>query len=283
LAIEAEIFNEGKTQKAAIRLADGEVTEAVLIKNADGRHTVCISSQIGCALGCVFCATGKMGFKRNLTALEMIEQVLVFSRRLKTAGDRVDNVVFMGMGEPFLNWLEVKKAIEILNDEESLNIAARSISISTCGLPEGIKELAKFPLQVNLAVSLHAPNDELRRELMPIANSFGFKELFAVLNSYLTAKGRKVMFEYVMIDGVNDDPVYAEELAKRLNEELPKKLSMVNLIPYNPTGNFRPSSPMVIKKFRDTLMRRGVETTVRESFGGKIGGACGQLAGRKSN
>lgn len=280
LEIQAEIHTEDKTKKAAITLDDGNVIEAVLIKNVDGRHTVCVSSQVGCPLGCTFCATGKSGFKRNLTALEIVAQVLLFARELKKQDDRVDNVVFMGMGEPLLNWFEVKKSIEMINDKDGINIAARSISVSTCGLPDGIRELMKFPLQINLALSLHAPNDELRRELMPIANSYGLKELLAVLNLYMKEKGRKVMFEYVMIDNVNDSMNYAEELIKMF-KSLPRNLIMVNLIPYNPTGGFKASPAPVIKKFRDTLIRGGIEATIRESFGSRIGGACGQLAGKK--
>ncbi|MFA5020823.1 MAG: radical SAM protein, partial [Patescibacteria group bacterium] len=158
LAIEAELTAVGATKKALITLTDGVRVEAVLIKNVDGRQTVCVSSQAGCALGCVFCATGQAGFKRNLTAAEIVEQVLLFARLLNRQAsegaqigepaERIDNIVFMGMGEPFLNWPEVKRAIEIFNDPDGFNIAARSISISTCGLPDGIKELAKFPLQV---------------------------------------------------------------------------------------------------------------------------------------
>lgn len=275
-----EFFGSGRSRKAVITLSDGEVIEAVLIKNADGRHTVCVSCQAGCPLNCAFCATGKNGFKRDLTAQEIVDQVLIFARELKASGARVDNVVFMGMGEPFLNWPAVKSAIEIINGEDGLNIGARSISISTCGLPEGIRELSKFPLQVNLALSLHAPTDELRRELMPIANSYGLDEIWNELKKYLAIKGRKVMLEYMMIDGINDSVELADELTG-LVRALPKGLAMVNLIPYNPTGDFQPSDKKQVELFRQRLQRNGIEAVVRESVGGQIAGACGQLAGKK--
>lgn len=282
LEIEAEIFTAGVSQKAALTLADGKIIEAVLIKNADGRNTVCVSSQVGCALGCAFCATGQAGYKRNLLAEEIVAQVLLFARQLKKIGQRVDNVVFMGMGEPFLNWENVAEAIKIFNDEDGLNIAARSISLSTCGITTGIRALIKFPLQVNLALSLHAPNDKLRQELMPIAKKYPLKSILEALNDYLAAKNRKVMVEYLMIDSINDQAVQAEELADLL-EQVPKHLVVINLIPYNPTGKFQPSPANKINAFKRALGRRGFEATIRESLAGSIGGACGQLAGRGGN
>lgn len=280
LAIPAEIINEGRARKALITLNDGLQIEAVLITNHDGRHTVCVSSQVGCPMVCTFCATGKMGFKRNLTAQEIVNQVLLFARELKKSEDRVDNVVFMGMGEPLLNLYSVLEAIELINSPEGLEIGARSISISTCGMPEGIREIIEFPLQINLAISLHAPNDELRSELMPVASQYSIKEIWRELKNYLAAKKRKVMLEYVMIDNVNDNELYAEELAG-LVTELPKGLAMINLIPYNPTGKYRPSPKNQIQKFKQVLEEHGLEVIVRESLGGSIAGACGQLAAKK--
>jgi len=289
LAIAAKIISDGATQKAAITLADGNVIESVLIKNADGRNTICVSSQVGCALGCSFCATGQNGYKRNLTAEEIVNQVLLFARELKKTCERVDNVVFMGMGEPFLNWDNVAEAIKMFNDEDGFNIAARSISISTCGITSGIRGLIKFPLQVNLALSLHAPDDRLRQELMPIAKKYNLKSVFDALKDYLNEKNRKVMIEYLMIEGVNDSAHQADELADLL-EEIPKHLVIINLIPYNPTGQtslpaskFKPSPMSKIKGFKNSLGRRGFEATIRESLGGSIAGACGQLAGQKKS
>ena len=295
LDIEAEIITDGATQKAAITLADGNVIESVLIKNADGRNTICVSSQVGCALGCTFCATGQNGYKRNLTAEEIVSQVLLFARILKKNEERVDNVVFMGMGEPFLNWDNVAEAIKMFNDKDGFNVAARAISISTCGITSGIRALIKFPIQVNLAISLHAPKDRLRQELMPIAKKYDLHSVFDALQDYLHEKNRKIMIEYLMIDGVNDSAPLADDLADLL-EEIPKHLLMVNLIPYNPpeslrsslragptgkTGKYKPSPINKIKFFKNCLGRRGFEVTIRESLGGSIAGACGQLAGNK--
>lgn len=280
LEIPAKVVNDGRTRKAVITLADGLKIEAVLITNRDGRHTVCVSSQVGCPMACTFCATGKMGFSRNLTTQEIVNQVLLFSRELKKSGDRVDNVVFMGMGEPLLNLYNVLEAIELINSPEGLEIGARSISISTCGMPEGIREIIEFPLQINLAISLHAPNDELRGELMPVASQYFIKEIWRELKNYIAAKKRKVMIEYVMIDNINDNELYAEELAGLITE-LPKGLTMVNLIPYNPTGKYRSSPKNQIQKFKQVLEEHGIEVIVRESFGGEISGACGQLANKK--
>lgn len=283
LDIEANIVESGATKKAAITLSDGNVIEAVLIKNADGRNTICVSSQVGCALGCLFCATGQNGYKRNLTTEEIVMQVLLFARELKKNGERVDNVVFMGMGEPFLNWDNVAEAIKILNDKDGLNIAARAISISTSGITSGIRALIKFPLQVNLALSLHAPKDSLRQELMPIGKKYNLKSIFDALSDYMNEKNRKVMIEYLMLDEINDSIAQADDLADIL-EALPKHLIMINLIAYNPTGEnpkLRPSSDFRINGFKKQLGKRGFEATIRESLGGSIAGACGQLAGKK--
>jgi len=280
LEIDAEIIADGRAEKALITLVDGNRIEAVLIANRDGRHTVCVSSQVGCPMACVFCATGQIGFKRNLTADEIIDQVLLFARQLKKKEERVDNVVFMGMGEPLLNLENVLSAIEMINSQDGLEIGARSISISTCGIPDGIETLTEFPLQINLAISLHAPNEYLRKELMPIASQYSIKEIWQELKKYLTEKKRKLMIEYVMINGVNDNELYAEELAG-LILKLPKGLAMVNLINYNPTGKFKPSPKSQIEHFKNILEEEGIDVIVRESLGGEIGGACGQLAGGK--
>ena len=280
LALDYKIFNDGRTQKAVLSLVDGETIETVLINNFDGRNTICVSCQIGCPIGCGFCATGASGFVRNLTAGEIIDQVLLFARELHQKGERVDNVVFMGMGEPLLNLDNVLEAINLLNDKQGFNIGARSISVSTCGIPAGIRKIAAFPLQINLAISLHAATDSLRQELMPIAKEYRLTTLIAALNDYLSAKGRKLMVEYIMLRDVNDSATEADKLADLINL-LPKNLVMVNLIPYNPTGKFVPSPPKVMEQFKQILGRRGIEATIRESLGGKILGACGQLARKR--
>lgn len=280
LEISAEIVNDNKTRKAVITLNDGFKIESILITNRDEHYTVCVSSQVGCPMACTFCATGQMGFSRNLTTQEIVNQVLLFARELKKSGDRVNNVVFMGMGEPLLNWYNVLEAIKLINSSSGLEIGARSISISTCGMPEGIREIIEFPLQINLAISLHAPNDDLRSQLMPMASQYSIKEIWRELKNYLAVKKRKVMIEYIMIDNINDNELYAEELVG-LVIELPKSLLMVNLIPYNPTGKYKVSSQNQIQKFKQVLKGHGIEVIVRESLGGEIFGACGQLANRK--
>ena len=189
--------------KAKITLKDGLEIETVLMRHRDGRNTVCVSSQVGCPLGCLFCATGKMGFKRNLTAEEILEQVIFFARFLKLEDGRVTNVTFMGMGEPFLNYDNVLNAIKILNDAKYFNIGVRSLSISTAGIIEGIKKLSDESLHVNLAISLHAPSDNLRKSLMPIDKKYPLPDVLVAVDEYIEKTKRKVMFEYVLIKGVN--------------------------------------------------------------------------------
>jgi 23S rRNA (adenine2503-C2)-methyltransferase len=280
LEITAQTFYspDKQTIKALIQLSDGLEIESVLMRHK-GRNTVCVSSEVGCPIGCSFCATGKMGFRRNLASHEIVRQVLFFSRLLKPENQRLDNVVFMGMGEPFLNYEQVMEAIGILNSEEYFNIGARKISISTVGVVDGIKKLARDPRQVNLAISLHAPTNALRSKMIPLNKRFPIEDIMAAVKKYLAITGRKVMFEYIMIDRLNDREEEAVELA-RLLKQIPRHLQVVNLIAYNPTGAFRPSPPEVMKKFRVVLARHGVTAVERYRFGQGIRGACGQLAGR---
>jgi len=271
---EISVSDDKQTIKVLIILEDGSKIESVLMRYKE-RNSVCVSSQVGCPLNCSFCATGKLGFKRNLTSDEIVSQVLFFDRYLKSDKERVSNVVFMGMGEPFLNYDNVLGAVKILNDKDGLNIGMRRISISTSGIVEGIEKLEQENIDVNLAISLHAPNDELRKRLMPIAQKYSIAEILRAVNGYIYLTGRKVMFEYIMIKDVNDSEECAEELAKLMNH----KLYMVNLISYNPTGIFKASPPDRIKRFKEFLETRGVEVTQRYKFGKGIKGACGQLAG----
>lgn len=297
LEIKAEIFTGDKKQsaKALITLQDGLSVETVLMRH-QGRNTVCVSSQVGCPLGCLFCATGKMGFKRNLSVGEITEQVLFWSRWLNhptlallaspkrersgpLAGEgksRVNNIVFMGMGEPFLNYDNVFGAINILNDDNLLGIGSRHISISTAGIVEGMERMAEDMPQINLAISLHAPNDELRQKLMPVAKKYPLVQVMAAAESYAAKTNRKLMFEYVMIKGVNDSVEQAKELAKLLDN----RLYFVNLIVYNQTGDFIPSEPAQVKRFKDVLMKAGIQALERYRFGQDIAGACGQLSSK---
>jgi 23S rRNA (adenine2503-C2)-methyltransferase len=282
LAITAEIdknSSKNKSVKALITLEDGEAIETVLIRQKDKRNTVCVSSQVGCALACEFCATGNFGFRRNLKAEEIVEQVIFWSRYLKAEKkeEKVDNIVFMGMGEPFLNYTEFIKAAKFLNNPETLNIGSRRMSVSTSGITEGIKRLAGEKMQINLAISLHAANDNLRRDLMPIAQKYNIHEILKTVDNYITKTGRRVMFEYLMMKEINDSDKDAFELVKLMK----KPLYIVNLIPYNPTGRFKPSSRERIEKFKKILEESGVAVTVRLSFGADISAACGQLRGKK--
>ncbi len=256
----ANISKDEKTLKALVEFSDGLEVETVLMRHEDRRNTVCVSSQMGCPLGCLFCATGKLGFKRNLTADEIVEQVLFFARYLKTkkparaGGEKITNIVFMGMGEPFLNYDNVLGTIRILNDSEGFNLGARHFSISTAGIPDGIKKLAEESLQVNLAISLHAPEDELRSRLMPLNKQYNIGKVLSAVDDYIKTTNRRVMFEYIMIDGINDSDDYAKKLAKLLK----KPLYFVNLISYNPTGIFNPSPSARVKKFKEILEDKGI-------------------------
>jgi 23S rRNA (adenine2503-C2)-methyltransferase len=272
----ANVSKDEKTLKALVEFSDGLKVETVLMRHGDGRNTVCVSSQVGCPLGCLFCATGKLGFKRNLTAGEIIEQVLFFARYLKTKKEKITNVVFMGMGEPFLNYGNVLEAIKTLNDKDGFNLGARHFSISTAGIPDGIKKLSEESLQVNLAISLHAPEDELRSRLMPLNKQYNIGEILAAVDDYIKATNRRVMFEYIMIDGIND----SDDCAKKLAKLLKKPLYFVNLISYNPTGIFNPSPSARIKKFKEILEGKGLTVTQRHRFGQDVRGACGQLAAK---
>lgn len=278
LEIKANIFHsqDKKTSKALITLADGNKIETVLMRHEGERHTVCVSSQVGCPLACTFCATGRLGLKRNLTAEEIVEQVLLWNRVFKNLGeiDRVTNVVYMGMGEPFLNYTNVLKSVRFLNHKSGFNIGARRISISTSGIATKIKRFAEEKMQINLALSLHAPTDELRSKLMPINLRFPLKEVMSAIDFYIKKTNRKVMCEYLMIDGVNDSIKQAEQLVKLLQG----KLIMVNLIAYNPTNAYRPAKSKSIKAFKDYLTQAGLEVSQRFTFGQDIKAACGQLA-----
>lgn len=265
--------------KALITLNDNSLIESVLMRHKDGRNTVCVSSQVGCPLGCLFCATGKMGLKRNLEPMEIIEQVILFDRYLKKGGKRVTNVTFMGMGEPFLNYENVMKAVKMLNDKEKFGIGARNISISSSGIVEGIEKFSKEGLQVNLAISLHAPTNELREKLMPINKKYSLDNVLNAVNNYIKKTNRQVMFEYLLIKDVNDTDYCATELAKIMKNPL----YYVNLILYNPTdGNdFKPSTSERVKRFKDILKSKKIIFSQRFRFGQDIKAACGQFAGSK--
>jgi 23S rRNA (adenine2503-C2)-methyltransferase len=283
LEIKVEILESAdkNTVKAAIDFGDGDI-ETVLMRHGDNRNTVCVSSQMGCLLGCEFCLTGQGGFQRSLNFYEIVEQVLFFARYLRRHDERVSNIVFMGMGEPLLNYDEVMKAVRFFNDKETFNIGARKISISTVGIIDGIKKLSSEPLQINLALSLHAPDDELRMQIMPVAKNNPLPNLLRAVKSYIEKTNRKVMIEYLMLDKVNDSSAQAQRLADLLKASL-GRLFMVNLISYNETQNFKTSPNAVINNFKKILEREGVEVAQRAKFGRDVQGACGQLTRSKEH
>lgn len=277
LKIDAKLFElSDETTKALITLEDGNKIETVLMSHSDGRRTICVSSQIGCPLGCKFCATGSMGYIRNLTSSEIIEQVVFFARYLETKNEKISNIVYMGMGEPFLNYDNVVASIRDLNNPDKLGLGIRHFSISTAGIPEGIERLADSGLQVNLAISLHATNNELRSKLMPINDKHPLEEIFASVKNYVEKTSRRVMLEYLLIKDVNDSISDAEKLAKILDH----RLLMANLIPLNPVEGFQASDNQTIARFKEILDKRHAPYTQRHTFGQEIDAACGQLAGK---
>ncbi len=269
LTVEHEAHAGDGTIKALFSTADGHPVEAVLMRYRDGRHSLCLSSQSGCPLTCSFCATGAMRFGRNLTRWEIIDQALHFRRMVQ-----VDHAVFMGMGEPMMNLDHVLGACERLPD---IGITHRRTAISTVGWIPGIERLTDSPMPIRLALSLHAADEALRSELMPVNRRYPLADVLAACARFYERKRRKVFVEYVMLAGVNDSHVQATQLADALDPWIFK----VNLIPYNPTGSeFEGSGPKAIAAFRAELERRGLDATVRLTRGRDIDAACGQLAAR---
>jgi 23S rRNA (adenine2503-C2)-methyltransferase len=269
------VSDGGDTVKYLWQLHDGSHIETVLMLYPD-RVTVCVSSQVGCAMGCGFCATGQAGFTRHLTVGEIVEQVARAAREARSMGRRLGNVVFMGMGEPLANEQNVWGAIERIHGD--LGLSARHLTISTIGIVPGIRSLSSRPLPVNLAVSLHAANDELRDQLIPMNKRYPLAALMEACADYLQVKGRRISFEWALIDGLNDRDRDADELA-----HLCRRFSLpahVNLIPLNPTPGWptRGSTGARVREFRQLLDDRGINATVRHNRGTDIDAACGQLA-----
>lgn len=274
---EVRISRRGDARKTLFVTADGHPVEAVLM-TYPRRATVCVSSQVGCAVGCPFCASGRLGLRRDLTAEEMVDQVLAGQRVLRPDGRRVTNVVVMGMGEPFHNYDETLRACRLLNDPQGFGLAARAISVSTAGVVPGIERFAAEQLQLNLAVSLHAATDALRDSLVPLNRRYPLDALFAACEKYVARTRRKLLFEYVVLAGVNDDGEQAAALAKRLR----RPLYHLNLIAYNQAGDrFARPAEAAMDAFRSRLEAGGVKCTVRRSPGDDIEAACGQLALRR--
>ncbi|MFP5254393.1 MAG: 23S rRNA (adenine(2503)-C(2))-methyltransferase RlmN [Acidimicrobiia bacterium] len=273
-AVTETVSDGGETVKWLWSLADGTLVETVLM-HYGARSTVCVSSQAGCAMGCSFCATGQAGFDRQLTTGEIVEQVVRAGRRARQGGRRLSNVVFMGMGEPLANYEPTWRAVERLHG--AVGLSARHLTVSTVGIVPGIRRLAGEDLPVNLAVSLHAADDALRDELVPINRRYPLSVLMDACSGYLLAKGRRLSFEWALIDGVNDRDVDADQLVERARS-LPLA-AHVNLIPLNPTPGYpvRGTPMRRVRRFRDRLRAGGVNATVRQTRGTEIDAACGQL------
>ncbi len=264
-------------KKYLFELFDGKLIEAVLMKHDYG-NSLCVSSQVGCNMGCSFCESGRLKKKRNLYAYELVMQVLKVEEDIKM---RISHVVLMGIGEPFDNYDNVMKFINIINDPKGINIGIRHITVSTCGVVPKIREFAKEKLGVNLAISLHAPTDEIRNKIMPINKAYKINDIMDAVKDYIMETNRRVTFEYILLKDINDSKDCAYELASKL-----KNLNCyVNLIPYNETSNigFKASSKVTIDEFYDILKMQGINVTIRREFGRKVSAACGQLRSEQIN
>ena len=261
----------GDTSKFVFKLYDGYVIESVLMKYRYG-NSVCISSQVGCRMGCTFCASTLLGLSRQLAPSEMLSQIYTIQRE---TGERVSNIVVMGTGEPLDNFDNLLKFLEMITDENGLNISQRNITVSTCGIVPNIKKLADKDLAITLAISLHAPTDEDRRRIMPIANKYTIKEILEATDYYFEKTGRRISYEYSLIDGENDTPENAEKLATLLKG----KNCHVNLIPINPIKEraYKSSTRGGVLRFKKILENKGINATIREEMGQDIDAACGQL------
>ena len=263
--------------KYLFRLCDDEKVEAVLMNHPYG-NSLCISTQVGCNMGCKFCESGRLKKVRNLETHEMIEQILLVEEE---CGKRISHIVIMGIGEPFDNYDNLIKFIEIVNNPKGLELGARHITVSTCGLVPKIKEFTELPYQVNLAISLHAPNNTIRDIIMPINKAYPLEVLFPVLKDYIKKTNRRLTFEYILLDGIND----TEECAQELSNLVRGMNCYINLIPYNETNNisFKRTKKEKISRFYDILKKNSICVTVRREYGSNISAACGQLRSKKED
>lgn len=279
LELKEERHSEQETTKFLFTLPDGEVIESVRMRYMEdmgpGRVAVCISTQVGCAMACDFCASGKLGLRRNLTTWEIVDQVVQIQKSVQARGERVANVVFMGIGEPLHNYKHTLRAVRMLNHPEGLGIGMRHLTISTAGLVPKIRDLAAEKLPVRLAISLHATNDTLREKIMPINKKWNLQALLQACRDYQETTGRRVTFEYILLDGVNDSVEEARELVRLLQGTH----ALVNLIPWNPIEgvDFKRSRPSHVRAFQEIVEQSGIKCTVRQEKGSDIAAACGQL------
>lgn len=272
--VDSLISEDGSTSKFLFELEDHRVIESVLMKYHHG-NSVCISSQVGCRMGCRFCASTLGGLERNLTASEMLDQIYQIQR---ISGERVSNIVLMGTGEPMDNFENVVRFLELISNEEGLNISQRNITVSTCGIVEKIRELAQYKFAITLAISLHAPTDERRKEIMPVAHKYSIEQIIQACHYYYEQTGRRITFEYSLIEGVNDQPEQAHTLAK-----LVKGLNChINLIPVNPIQEreYRQTQSKYVQNFKNLLEKNRINVTIRREMGSDINAACGQLRKR---
>lgn len=276
--------HDGRAMKALCQLTDGgHMIETVLISPKPNMWSACISCQVGCAMGCAFCATGKLGLKRNLTVDEITSQVLFWRQYLKKQKivGTCDNIVYMGMGEPFMNWKNVRESINILTDKTIFGFSNRGLSVSTSGVVPGIKDFADTCPQVNLAISLHFASDQKRAIYMPVNTGYDLSALRDALQYYLSKNKRKIFIEYIMLKGINDTPEDARLLAQYVSSIGHMQLLHINLIRYNAIGeNFIPSDRDTVKTFQSVMQQMHIPCTIRKSVGDDISGACGQLAGK---
>ncbi|MGK0552403.1 23S rRNA (adenine(2503)-C(2))-methyltransferase RlmN [Enterococcus faecalis] len=273
------------TVKYLFELPDKNMIETVLMRQKYG-FSVCVTTQVGCNIGCTFCASGLLKKQRDLTAGEIVAQIMLVQHYFDERGldERVSHVVVMGIGEPFDNYDNVMNFVYTINDDKGLAIGARHITISTSGLVPKIKEFANNSRQVNLAISLHAPNNEIRTAIMRINRSFPIEKLMEAVDEYIAKTNRRVTFEYIMLNGINDQPEHAQELADLLKDK--KKLTYVNLIPYNPVSEhdqYSRSPKETVLKFYDVLKKNGINCVIRQEHGTDIDAACGQLRSKQMN
>lgn len=274
------VSKTSNTTKVLFKRKDGQRIETVLMGHKDGRNTVCVSCMVGCPVNCKFCATGKMGFGGNLSATEIVDQVMYFQRKLIKKDQKVTNIVFMGMGEPMLNLRAVEGAIDVLTAEDKLGMSQRRITISTSGYVRQLKQFVDNGFKGRVAISLHAPNQELRERLMPVAKQHSLDELLEVLDEHVQNTNKRVSYEYIMIKNVNDTPQHAMELVDMFKE----RLAHINLIPYNPIREetFERSPKGRIKDFCEILEKHRINHSVRFTMGDDVNAACGQLADREN-
>ena len=265
---------DGLTTKFLLKFSDGAAVETVLMRHDYG-NSVCISTQVGCAMGCKFCASTLKGLDRNLTVAEMLGEIIFVQNFLRNVNQKIDTLVIMGTGEPLVNFDNVIKMLRILHEPYTLGLSYRKVTISTCGIVPAIYKLIEEKIPVTLSISLHAPNNNLRSEIMPINSAFGIDEVLKAGEDYAAETGRRVTFEYILLGGVNDTEEHARQLAKILDG----KLANVNLIPFNPVDerNFEPPTHNAAQKFLHFLLTHNINVTVRKEMGADVNAACGQL------